>query len=357
MPNVSVIVPVYNVEPYLRRCLESLIHQTLKDIEIIVINDCSTDGSLEILKEYAKQDERIKLIDLPVNQGAAVARNKGLEAASGEYLGFIDPDDDLDLNFYEELYKKAHSENLDTVKCNRVIRHLDGEITRSRLNRFIKSSLYDFSYEWQSAIYRASLIYDNNIKFPPDVRKGQDVVFLNKIILKVKKYAVIDNVNYYYYKRENSLNAKKIPIESIKSALLAAQYIIQSLNSAFEEGSIKEEDYIKCYFGRLAAILAYTMEQTDDKEGKNLCVKKFLELYKQCKNQKELKNKIYIMCKEFVPYIENDDVESILEFFDKYKSFQGYLLSTMRENVKKDITSSNAPKVKITIPEALGEKA
>ena len=107
MPKISVIIPVYNVEKYLPKCLDSLINQTLSDIEIICINDCSTDNSLEILEEYASKDERIKIIDLKENQGAAAARNKGLEIAKGEYLGFVDPDDYVDLNFYEELYKKG----------------------------------------------------------------------------------------------------------------------------------------------------------------------------------------------------------------------------------------------------------
>lgn len=337
MPKVSVIIPVYNVEEYLRRCLDCLVNQTLRDIEIILVDDCSTDGSLDILKEYVSKDERFKLITLSQNQGASFARNKGLEIATGEYLNFIDSDDTIDLNYYEELYKKAHSENLDLVKCSRVKIDLEGNLTKSNLNSFVKSSIYAFTYEWTTAIFRASIIFDNNIKFPVDVRKAQDVVFLNDVVLKTKTYAVIDNVNYYYHKRENSLNAKKIPIESIKSALLAIQYIIQSLNTAFEEGYIKEEDYAKSYLGKVDSILSYTMKQNDSEEAKRLCIKKFLELFKQCKMQEKLKESYYIMCKEFVKYIEEDDVDSIFDFFNQYKDFKGYMISSMRNNVKKDL--------------------
>ena len=116
MPKVSVIIPVYNTEKYLRRCFDSVVNQTLSDIEIICINDCSTDNSLEILQEYASKDKRIKLIDFKVNKGAAIARNIGIDAATGEYIGFVDSDDFVDLDFYEKLYKKAAETGADAVK-------------------------------------------------------------------------------------------------------------------------------------------------------------------------------------------------------------------------------------------------
>ena len=89
MPKVSVIIPVYNTENYLRKCLDSVINQTLDDIEIICINDCSTDNSLNILKEYASKDERIKIIEFKENKGASVARNTGIAESNGEYIGFL----------------------------------------------------------------------------------------------------------------------------------------------------------------------------------------------------------------------------------------------------------------------------
>lgn len=116
MPKVSVIIPVYNTEKFLRKCLDSVCNQTLQDIEIICINDCSTDGSLEILREYAGKDNRIKLIELLENCGAAKARNIGIDIAEGEYLGFVDSDDFIDLDFYKKLYGKAKETDADAVK-------------------------------------------------------------------------------------------------------------------------------------------------------------------------------------------------------------------------------------------------
>ena len=101
MVKVSVVIPVYNVEDYLRDCLDSIVNQTLKDIEIICINDGSTDNSLEILEHYKSKDERIKVISQE-NGGISAARNKGIDLASGDYISFIDSDDYIDNNFYEK---------------------------------------------------------------------------------------------------------------------------------------------------------------------------------------------------------------------------------------------------------------
>lgn len=117
MPKVSVIVPVYNVEPYLRECMDSILRQTLKEIQVICINDGSTDGSLRILQEYAEQDSRIVLVDKE-NGGYGMAMNIGLDKATGEYIGIVEPDDFIALNMYEDLYLAAKENNLDLVKAD-----------------------------------------------------------------------------------------------------------------------------------------------------------------------------------------------------------------------------------------------
>ena len=112
MELVSIIVPVYNCAQFLNRCMDSLVNQTLKDIEIICINDGSTDNSPEILQEYAAKDSRIKIINKE-NGGLSSARNRGLAAAQGEYLGFVDSDDWVDLDFFEKLYNAAKKYDTD----------------------------------------------------------------------------------------------------------------------------------------------------------------------------------------------------------------------------------------------------
>ena len=116
MPLISVIIPVYNVENYLRQCLDSIINQTLKDIEIICVDDGSTDKSLDILKEYKQKDNRITILTQQ-NLHAGVARNTGYKAATGKYLSFLDSDDFFDLNMLEDMYNKAEEDGSDVVVC------------------------------------------------------------------------------------------------------------------------------------------------------------------------------------------------------------------------------------------------
>ena len=117
-PLVSVIVPIYNTAEYLEECLDSLISQTLEDIEIICVEDKSSDDCLKILKEYSKKDDRIVLIENDSNQGQSISRNNGLKVAKGEYVAFLDSDDWIDRNTYEQLYKFAKDNDHDLVVFN-----------------------------------------------------------------------------------------------------------------------------------------------------------------------------------------------------------------------------------------------
>ena len=116
-PKVSVVVPCYNVEKYLPQCMDSIINQTLKDIEIICVNDGSTDSTLRILQKYAEKDKRIKIID-KANSGYGASMNKGFSEANGEYLGIVESDDWVEPDMFENLYNLAKSNDVDVVKSN-----------------------------------------------------------------------------------------------------------------------------------------------------------------------------------------------------------------------------------------------
>ena len=159
---VSVIIPVYNVEQYLEKCLDSVCGQTLKDIETICVNDCSADNSLAVLKDYAKNDNRVKLIDFKENKGVSAARNEGIRNAQGEYIGFVDSDDWIDLNFYEKLYNKAIETDADIVKGNLINYYKNKPNTTAALNKLIekeKNKLY-FYCNFSSAIYKKELLFE-----------------------------------------------------------------------------------------------------------------------------------------------------------------------------------------------------
>ena len=131
MTAVSVIVPVYNTEGFLQKCLDSLTNQTLEDIEIICVNDGSTDNSLKILEDNAIRDDRIKIINQK-NKKQGAARNAGMKIATGEYIGFVDSDDWIDLDFYEKLYNAATRHNFDIALGTNI--RVKKNVNKKRLN-------------------------------------------------------------------------------------------------------------------------------------------------------------------------------------------------------------------------------
>ena len=205
MPKVSVIIPVFNTEKYLRKCLNSVCNQTLQDIEIICINDCSTDGSLEILREYAGKDIRIKLIELFENGGAAKARNIGIDIAEGEYLGFVDSDDFVDLDFYEKLYQKAVETDADVVKG--AYKYFDTVYVNTDLNKKVLENGMHFAFEFCSAIFKKTMLLENNVLFPL-LCDMEDPVFAYKAAVCAKnKIVTVEDCYINIIKRFDSQTA------------------------------------------------------------------------------------------------------------------------------------------------------
>lgn len=221
---VSIVVPVYNVEPFIVQCFNSLINQTLKEIEIILINDFSTDRSGKICDEFAKNDSRITVIHNEKNLKQGISRNKGIEIAKGEYIGFIDPDDWVDIDYYEKLYETAIQNSSDIVKTERIKILPDGnQETQKKQNREILHGLKNkkplfllFNYEHTTAIFRTELIIKNKVLYP-SIRNSQDVVFLLNATYFLKSISIISKTYYYYRQHPNStISVKEKPyFESI----------------------------------------------------------------------------------------------------------------------------------------------
>ena len=214
MVKVSIIMTAYNVEEYIRKCLDSLVEQKLKDIEIIVVNDCSPDDSQQIIDEFAKKDNRIKIVNHKVNRGLAEARNSGLKIAKGEFVGFVDSDDWIDKNMFEKMYNKAKRTGADIVECNiHYIRdgvEVDGgdEAPRIRdrkdlIRRYITNDRAMLRNCWNK-IYSSSLLKKNKIVFPL-MRNAQDGFFNLKAIYYSNKISYINEKLYYYVWNENAI--------------------------------------------------------------------------------------------------------------------------------------------------------
>jgi glycosyltransferase involved in cell wall biosynthesis len=272
---VSVIVPVYNVEPYLRRCLDSLVNQTLKDIEIICINDSSSDNSLVILKRYAKKDNRIKIIDFEKNQGVSVARNTGMEAAQGEYIGFCDPDDYVDLDFYEKLYALAKNKNADIAKTARKKIDISSntEIIEILNPQILKHKSY-FTYQFTTAIYRNDMLKKHGVKFPIRIIVSQDVCFLIHAVIVAKNVYVLNNTFYHYVRRDNSANSTIYSSKKMHSVLKSMCLILNRINKAIE----KDKYYVYLYalfFRNLLLLLTRNLEERNVKRVARVAIKYF----------------------------------------------------------------------------------
>lgn len=241
IPKVSIIIPIYNVESYLRRCLDSVINQTLGNIEIICVNDCSTDNSWGILQEYAKNDNRIRLINFAENKGAAAARNAGIEEATGEYIGFVDSDDFVDLDFYEKLYVKAKETDADIVK-GKIVQYLENgnvSILPWDDNDNIREHKAFFIYGFTTALYRLKLVLDNNIRFPVSLVHLEDPYFLIQCVNLCNKMEFCDRSFYYYRHNVSSITHNLNMLEYEKSAYA----VLKLINSL----SLSEEDYLIIY--------------------------------------------------------------------------------------------------------------
>ncbi len=215
MPKISVIVPVYNVEVFLKDCLDSLVNQTLNDIEIICINDGSTDNSLDILNDYAEKYKRI-IVYSQENAGISSARNKGLELAKGEYISFVDSDDWISKDFYEKLYEKAASNKADIAAGN-IEYYQEGKFIKDNylskktfaLDKNVISSINDkqkFTYSvvvWNK-IYKRELIKNTGLKFPAGM-KFEDNFFTFLIIFSASVIVTESSVTYYYRINKNSI--------------------------------------------------------------------------------------------------------------------------------------------------------
>lgn len=209
MPKVSIIVPIYNVEGYIEKCLETLVNQTLEDIEIILVNDGSTDNSELIAKRFfEKYPEKIVYLEKE-NGGLSDARNYGIPYSKGEYIAFLDSDDYVEKNMYEEMYELAKRENSDMVQCNFYWEYPDKNKRKiADLKEYSdkKEMLVKTRVEaWNKLIRREILIRNSEIRFPKGLRY-EDVEFTYKLVPYVEKVSILNKPFIHYIQRGNSIS-------------------------------------------------------------------------------------------------------------------------------------------------------
>ena len=205
MAKVSVIVPIYNVEKYLPKCLDSLVNQTLDDIEIILVNDGSLDDSGKIAKEYSeKYKDKIIYLEKE-NGGLSDARNYGIPYATGEYIAFLDSDDYIDIDAYKQMYEKAKKEEADFLECDFIWEYPNKQVIDKRIDYKNKQEMLAVVrvVAWNKLIKR-DLIIKNNIRFPKGLRY-EDIEFTYKLLPYLNKISYIDKNFIHYVQRNNSI--------------------------------------------------------------------------------------------------------------------------------------------------------
>jgi len=251
MLKLSIIVPVYNTEDYLKKCLDSLINQTLEEIEIICVNDGSTDKSGEILKAYSKKDSRIKIIEQEnLRQGAA--RNNGVKIAQGEYIGYVDSDDWVDLDYFEELYNSAKKYDSDIALATN-IRIGNGkskkrlEIKEEKIYTELQDKI-DICKQNKNEcptnkIYRKSFLEKYNIVWPENVY-CEDKIYTLKTVYWANSIVTVPDVKYYYFRNPKSTVNTKTAQHSkklINDKIAARREVLTFLKE--QNAQIRDKDF------------------------------------------------------------------------------------------------------------------
>lgn len=346
---ISIIVPLKNIAPYIHKCLDTLIHQTLKEIEIICINDGSTDSSLEILEEYAKNDSRIIIINNAVSEGQSSARNKGLEIAKGQYIGFVDGDDWVEVDMFEKLYNSAISNDTDITMCASCTYDEFSKICKKD-DKYYNLSVFDSSFDnkvfshfdtkdfildinvviWNK-IYKREFLQKINAKFIEGYIY-EDLPFFFLTYLNADRVTLIRDMLYYYrIKRQGStmsVATGKI-IDRVDMALLAWHLLYNTpyyneishklitwfIDDIFYRYTLAEGKYQKEFFFRMKKIFSLIETTGIDKEvlsqmfsySDYIAVKRLP--YQECNriflsNYKLAEKNIYVLREELLKRIE-----------------------------------------------------
>lgn len=216
MPTISVIIPVYNVEKYLRKCLDSVLGQTFEDIEVLLVDDCSTDGSREICREYAKKDSRVRCLFQEANSGPGRTRNIGIEQAQGRYIMFTDGDDYIDTGMVGQLYQNIESSGADVASCGIYNVFRQRKVPQyDKIEKFLCPTEEAFGLLLLgekipgspcTKLYRAKIFED--LRFPEGILY-EDVKFHTELMQKIKNIYVDTTPLYYYIHRSNSITTQR----------------------------------------------------------------------------------------------------------------------------------------------------
>lgn len=275
---VSVIVPIYNAENFIYRCVNSILMQTLKELQIILINDGSTDNTKKIIEQFADQDSRIVLIN-QINSGVSVARNKGLEMAHGEFVAFVDADDWIESNMLEDLYRHANMNHSDLTICNVIVyesntipyRRLefsDGNYSLNQSRDYFFRELMSFKYDnanWNK-LYRNSIIKKNKLNFSVQMTLWEDLLFNLQYSIWAEKVTFVDKSLYNYSIHGEGLSSGSCLKMIVQFNLLYSEFVTycKKVGNAHILDRFKFEMVRMANFGLINQIEYLTMKENEN---------------------------------------------------------------------------------------------
>lgn len=239
---VSIIVPIYNVEPYLKRCMDSLLRQTYQNIEILLVDDCSTDCSAEIARGYAKAHPDVcRFVQREKNGGLSAARNTGMRESTGTWLAFVDSDDWVTDDYISSMYEVAQRDNADIVMSSVYYYYSEkdckeaspfGNLTTASSHK--EKVALSRSYA-ATRMFKRELFFRERLEFPEDIWRGEDIATIIPLLCKTDRISLIQRPMYYYFQRPTSLSNKNIKNIDISFYPKAVNRMLELSPAGFEE--------------------------------------------------------------------------------------------------------------------------
>lgn len=332
---ISIVIPMYNAQDYIVKLLECLRKQTYKNLEVIVVNDGSTDNSLELVKECAKKDKRIKIISIP-NGGVSNARNIGIENTTGEYITFLDADDYIEYNMYEKILLKLEEKNVDVIRSNFIKEDVDGNLIANGNMMDLSDTILDenivieklLAYIFDNLIptytplifAKAELIREK-MRFRTDIHMMEDLIFCLELFFSSSKIYFYDFKCYHYvYNMSSSSKSRKNLMRNFNDTLK----VVKILKDFLKDKNIDKTLLSKIYHIYSTMIVKYTLRTFQKDDEYRISKEKMIELLENVEVRNIIKKVEFIEDNEYIKtagnYIKNKDYDNLYNYAIKISS-------------------------------------
>lgn len=292
---VSIIVPIYNVEQYLEECVNSILNQTYNNIEVLLVDDCATDKSGDIAKQFEEKDSRCKYIKREKNGGLSAARNTGIKNATGDFLCFIDSDDWISDDYVQSMLELAKKDNSEIVVCDYYMviedRYEDGNSLIQINNNSTKEEKIAYIRNHAcTKMFKKEFWLNQGLMFPEDIKRGEDMGVTIPLLTYANNISIINKNLYYYRQRVNSLSYKK---ERTKIDLSfydkTFQNMLKNSNTCYKE-EIEYHAIMEMIYGKTMLMIKHSYSNKDIRKHIN----QFQERFPNWKKNQYIKNTIFL---------------------------------------------------------------